>query len=133
MNMANSNAPTKPEAKPDSVQRLVRRWLVAEYCGHDIYMGWHLYLRDSPGYQKRNADGSWGWIRLGAIGRKYIVEFFATLGIELKGDWSRPEDGCAEFVKRYPLKGRKVWGEKRGGIEVLEGYYGELTKTPNSY
>lgn len=117
---------------PVLVQPVVRRWLVAEYCGHDIYMGWHLYLRDTPKYQTRNEDGSWGWIRPRAIKRNRIVEFFATLGIELKGDWTCPEYGLAEFVKRYPLKGRKIWGETRGGVEVLEDYWGTLALyTPN--
>ena len=120
-----------------SKHQRARRWLVAEYCGHDIYMGWHLYIRDNPGYQKRNQDGGWGWIRGPVWDRdrknNRMVKFFSeAFGIELKGDWTCPEHGCAEFVKRYPLKGRKVWGEKRGGVEVLEGYWGDLLLfTPN--
>lgn len=122
----------QPAPAPVLVHPVVRIWLVAEYCGSNFYTGWHLYLRETPGYQQRNEDGSWGWIRPGAIGRKHIVEFFATLGIELKSDWTCPEYGCAEFVKRYPLKGRKVWGEKRGGVEVLKDYWGTLAiYTPN--
>lgn len=120
-----------------SVERRVRHWLVAEYCGHDFYTGWHLYLRDDPGYQKRNADGDWGWIR-GPVwprnekGNKIVAFFAAAFGIALKGDWTCPQDGCAEFVKRFPLPGRKVWGERRGGIEVTEGYWGDLALyTPN--
>lgn len=93
-------------------------------------MGWHLYLRETPKFQQRNKDGDWGWVRgpvwpRDRVGNRMVL-FFASLGIELKGDWTCPEDGCAEFVKRYPLKGRKSWGEKRGGVEVLEGYWGDL-------
>lgn len=118
----------KPKRTPSSTTpKPVRKWLVAEYCGHDIYMGWHLYLRDHPGYQKRNSDGNWGWIRLGSLARRRVVAFFATLGIELKGDWSCPEYGIGEFVKRFPLPGRKVWGKRRGGVEVLEAYWGDLS------
>jgi hypothetical protein len=110
---------------------LVRRWLVAEYCGHDIYMGWHLYLRDDPGYQKRNKDGGWGWLR-GPVwerdraGNKIVAFFAAAFGIDLQGDWSCGRYGLSEFVKRFPLPGRKVWGERRGGIEVMEDYWGNL-------
>jgi hypothetical protein len=108
--------------------RRKRMWLIAEYCGHNFYMGWHLYLRDNPGYQKRNADGNWGWVRPGDRGTWDVVKFFEALGIELKGDWSRPEDGCAEFVKRFPMPGRKVWGKRRGGIRVSVGYWGDLRR-----
>jgi hypothetical protein len=101
-------------------------WLVAEYCGHNFYMGWHLYERENPGYQKRNANGDWGWVRPGDIGACHVVEFFKTLGITLQGDWTCPEYGIAEFVKRYPLKGRRVWGERRGGVEVTRGYWDDL-------
>lgn len=121
---------TTKTASAPATSSVVRRWLVAEYCGHDLFTGWHLYLRDDPGYQKPNNDGGWGWIRHGSIRRDYIVAFFATLGIELKGDWSCPEYGCAEFVKRYPLKGCKVWGERRGGVQVIEDYWGDLTLHP---
>ena len=123
---------------PVLVQPVVRRWLVVEYCGHDIYLGWHLYLRNDPGYQKRNKDGGWGWVR-GPVWERdrrgnRMVEFFArSFGIDLKGDWSCGHYGLDEFVKRYPLKGRKIWGEKRGGVEVLEDYWGTLALyTPNA-
>lgn len=112
-----------------SLHHLVRRWLVAEYCDSNFYSGWHLYLREKPGYQTRNKDGGWGWIR--SLNNDKIVAFFATLGIELKEDWPCPEYGLAEFVKRYPLKGRKVGGEKRGGVKVLVGEWGDLTLAPN--
>lgn len=108
------------------------RWLIAEYCSHPIYLGWHLYLRDDPRYQKRNQDGGWGWIRGPAWDRdrkgNKIVEFFSSaLGIDLQDDWTCPQHGLAAFVKRFPIKGRKVGGEKRGGIAVLEDYWGNLT------
>lgn len=107
-----------------------KQWLVAEYCGHDIYSGWHLYLRDDPGFQKRNADGDWGWIR-GPVwpdrkGNRFVKFFQEAFGIELKGDWTCPEYGLAEFAKRFPLPGRKVWGERRGGVEVTVGEWGDL-------
>lgn len=41
----------------------VVKWLIAEYCPSPFYMGWHLYLRDSRGVQRRNKNGDWGWIR----------------------------------------------------------------------
>lgn len=122
---------------PVLVQPVVRRWLIAEYCGHDIYMGWHLYMRENPGYQQRNENGDWGWIRGPVWGHRSrgnrVVEFFVrAFGIELKGDWTCGDYGLAEFVKRFPLKGRKIWGEKRGGVEVLEDYWGTLALyTPN--
>lgn len=125
-----------PQSSPlgvDCDQRFVRRWLVAEYCGHDLFMGWHLYLRDSPKYQTRNADGEWGWLRSGDLAARKIVAFMASLGIKLTRDWSCPEYGPAEFVKRHSLPGRKVWGETRGGVEVLEDHWGNLTLySPNA-
>lgn len=38
--------------------------------------------------------------------------------------------GLVEFVKRFPLPGRKVWGERRGGVRVIQGYWGDLTLAP---
>lgn len=111
------------------------KWLIAEYCGHYILMGWHLYLRDDPGYRKRNKDGGWGWIR-GPVwerdrdGNKVVAFFAASFGIDLKGDWSCGEYGLADFVKRFPLPGRKVWGERRGGVRVIQGYWSDLTLAP---
>jgi len=113
-------------ARLGSSMKTARRcWLVAEYCGHDIYTGWHLYLRDHPGYQKRNKDGDWGWLRR-LDGDKKVQEFFTSIGITLKGDGTRDADGLMEFAQRFPLPGRKVWGKRRGGVRVTEARCGEL-------
>lgn len=122
--IANQNASTSP------LHAVVRRWLIAEYCGHDIYMGWHLYLRDHPGYQRRNQDGDWGWIagvdiRRGRAG--VVTKLLTDLGCEITGDGTTDTDGIARFAATYPLPGRKVWGKRRGGVEVQESQWGELT------
>ena len=101
-------------------------YLIAEHCDADFYTGWHLYLRETPKYQTPNSNGSWGWIRSGDLIAPRIIEFMASLGINLFGDWTCPEYGLAEFVKRYPLSGRRIWGEKRGGVEVLQDRWGTL-------
>ena len=33
--------------------------IIAEFCSHDLYHGWHLYRRDRAD-GSRNDDGSWG-------------------------------------------------------------------------
>jgi hypothetical protein len=115
-------------------QRFVRRWLVAEYCGSNIFSGWWLYLRENPGYQKRNANGDWGWLQRRPFDLRHAFDLLKSLGCEVTGDgtMSNPPSGVAKFAKKYPLPGRRVWGKRRGGIEVVVGHYGELTPfSPN--
>jgi hypothetical protein len=90
-------------------------WLIAERCDAEIYTGWHIYLRDSSDF-RRNADGSWGWIR----SRDHwllpsIHALLATMGIVMRprGDGTCDDDGYAEFARRHPL------GDGRGGIAVV--------------
>ncbi len=93
-----------------------KQWLIAEYNPHHIYMGWHLYLRDSSDYQTRNADGSWGWLRRPKEGM--AQELLTDFGCAITGDGTCDHDGIARFAKRFPLPGRKCGRKTRGGLLV---------------
>jgi len=108
--------------KPGDYNGTEQKWLVAEYCGHDYFMGWHLYLRDTPGYQERNKDGGWGWLRKAGGAR----EFLESIGCPITGDGSMDSDGIAAFARRYPLPGKRVWRKKRGGVLVVLDYWGHV-------
>lgn len=108
--------------KSSTVNRL---FLVAEYCAHDLYIGWHLYLRESKAYQRRNADGSWGWLRLSDGGpRGRLQSILDQVGIIISGDGTMDNDGVAEIARRFPLPGKKISGKPRGCIEIIEGDFG---------
>src|SRR5688572_23564118 len=100
-----------------------RVYLIAEYCAHDIYLGWHLYLRDNNKRQQPNANGDWGWIR--GVGRrgwefepaKAILD---ELGIAIRGDGSCDDDGLAELARRFPIPRQRIGGKPRGCVAVLE-------------
>lgn len=97
------------------------RYLIAEYCGGTFYMGWHLYLRDSRERQKRNADGSWGWLR--AFPRhvpNFVKRIFDTLSIELRGDGTCDGAGISQIADRFPMGRQRIWGKRRGCIPVVE-------------
>lgn len=105
-------------------------YLITEYCGHDIYMGWHLYLRDNKARQQPNADGGWGWIK--GVGRR-DWEFsgakavFDSLGITIKGDGSCDNDGLAELARRFPIPRQRIWRKPRGCVEVDVDEWGRMT------
>lgn len=93
-------------------------WLIAEYCAHDfLYTGWHLYLRENKGYQRRNKDGGWGWLRRPQEGR--AAALLMSLGCAITGDGTTDSDGIAKFASLYPLKGKTVGGRRRGGCPVV--------------
>lgn len=104
-------------------------YLIAEYCGADIYMGWHLYLRDNNKRQQRNADGDWGWIR--GVGRRGwehnpAKKLLDSLGITIRGDGTCDDDGIAELSRRFPIPRQRIWGKPRGCIEVLIDECGQM-------
>lgn len=96
-------------------------FLIAEYCDHDFYNGWHLYLRDSKGRQQRNADGEWGWIRrIGRRGESFTGQaVLAELGITIRGDGTCDDDGIAEIARRFPIPRQRIGGKPRGCVEVV--------------
>lgn len=106
------------------------KFLIAEYCASQFYMGWHLYVRDSKGRQQRNTDGGWGWIR--SIGRyPHCAEgVLRELGIVIRGDGTCDDDGIAEIARRFPIPRQRIGGKPRGCIEVLVNEEGQL-RLPN--
>ena len=98
----------------------MRRFLIAEYCEAPLYMGWHLYLRDNKEIQKRNRDGTWGWLRgVHRQGENPVQQIFDELGIEIKGDGTCDYDGIAEIARRFPMPGQLAGSRPRGCIEVV--------------
>lgn len=100
-------------------------WLIAEYCAHDCYMGWHLYLRESRRYQKRNKDGGWGWIRRPKDSN--AGKLLAELGFPILGDGTVDRDGIGQFARAFPFKGKQIGGKVRGGVKVTVGEHGVLS------
>lgn len=101
-------------------------WLIAEYCDHEfLFVGWHLYLRESRAYQRRNKDGDWGWIRRPK--ESSAGELLAGIGCAIKSDGTMSNDGVAKFARQFPLKGRLVGGHVRGCLRVSKGEYGKLS------
>jgi hypothetical protein len=108
--------------------RFVRAWLVVEFCAHNLFEGWHAYIRESPKRGKRNANGDWGWVKARDIKGDKVARLCAEVGITLKGDWTCDDDGLAEVAKRYPLPGRN-----RGGFSITIGDYGRIERDcPNA-
>lgn len=104
-------------------------YLITEYCGSEIYMGWHLYLRDNKNRQQRNADGGWGWIH--GVGRRgwettQAKKIFDQLGITITGDGSCDHDGLAELARRFPIPRQRIWKKPRGCVEVISDEWGRL-------
>lgn len=52
--------------------------LIAEYCGGQFYMGWHLYYRQRAD-GSRNDDGEWGWIRRSSLLTHRIGELLSKI------------------------------------------------------
>jgi hypothetical protein len=105
-------------------------FLIAEHNPHDIYMGWHLYLRDHKEKNNRNDNGGWGWLR--GIGKRYglppsIQAILDHLGICIRGDGTCDDDGVAEIARRFPIPRERIGGRPRGCIELAIGNDGELT------
>lgn len=106
---------------------LMTKFLIAEYCRGPIYMGWHLYLRDSKGRQQRNMDGDWGWLRRSwkeASAHKVLMQ----LGLTLRGDNSCDDGAYAELARRFPIPRQRIGGKPRGCIEVQVADSGEIIK-----
>ena len=104
------------------LDRFVRRFLIAEYCGSDLFGGWHLYLRDFR-KQQRNRDGGWGWIRGSQIRRypatyQWLHALLAEVGITINGDGTCDGDGVEQVSQMFPMRTRS-WGKQRGCIPVL--------------
>lgn len=91
------------------------RWLVAEFCAHALFNGWHLYLRDTD-RRERNADGGWGWLRRGDARLEAAHAALAGLGIAMRpcGDGTCDDDGHAAFARRFPIRRSRT----RGGVPV---------------
>ena len=90
-------------------------FLIAEYCEAPFYMGWHLYLRDNKEIQKRNRDGTWGWLSgVHRQGENPAQQIFDELGIEIKGDGTCDYDGIAEIARRFPMPQQMIGGKPRG-------------------
>lgn len=111
-------------------------YLLAEYCGHNLFTGWHLYLRDNKNRQQRNADGDWGWVRWsewreGRRGVEHPAQaVFDELGIKLKGDGTCDDHGYAELAKRFPIPRQRIWRRPRGCVEVVVDEWRRITLAP---
>lgn len=101
-------------------------FLIAEYCTGPFYMGWHLYLRESKGRQKRNADGEWGWLRRTHNKTDSAHACLAMLGITIEGDGSCDYDGYAEIARRFPIPRQRIGGKPRGCIPVKVDEWGKI-------
>lgn len=108
------------------------KFLISEYCAHAIYMGWHLYLRDSKGRQQRNADGDWGWLRQ-SWNQNSAHALLTQMGIELRGDNSCDDGAYAELARRFPIPRQRIGGKPRGCIEVQIGERGEIVGVVQPY
>lgn len=104
-----------------------RKFLIAEYCGAYLFTGWHFYVRDSKRKNKRNDDGSWGWVRRLNDHSSSVKAVMGELGIRLIGDGTCDDDGIAEFVKRFPMPRQRIWGRPRGCIEINVTRCGTIT------
>lgn len=91
-------------------------------------MGWHLYLRESMEKNKRNLDGSWGWIRRIKEDRA-IQRFLNIIGIAIQGDGTCDYDGIAEIARRYTIPRQRIGGKPRGCIEIDIDDQGQITLT----
>lgn len=111
--------------------REAKAFLISEYCA-SIYMGWHLYLRDSKGRQQRNADGDWGWLRQ-SWKQTSAHELLTKMGISLRGDNSCDDGAYAELARRFPIGRQRICGKPRGCIEVLLGEHGEIVDLVQPY
>lgn len=98
-----------------------RMWLIAEYCPGPLYMGWHIYLRDTPERQRRNDDGSWGWLRRDhwLLASVHILLDFLGISMRPGGDGSCDDDGYAELAKRFRFGRQRIGGKPRGGLAVF--------------
>lgn len=103
-------------------------YLISEYCAHEIYIGWHLYLRDNKDRQKRNADGHWGWLARNHYMATTAHRFLRTLGISMVGDGTCDNDGYAEMARRFPIPSQRIGGKPRGCIAVEIKANGEFVK-----
>ena len=92
-------------------------YLIAEYCRGPFYMGWHLYLRESMDKNKRNSNGSWGWIRRPKE-NKTVIEFLNGMGITIQGDGTCDYDGIADIAKRHAIPRQRIGGRPRGCIII---------------
>lgn len=128
-------SPSDSAAHVVGVPRIVRAWLVVEFCDAALFKGWHAYIRANPEPGMRNGqewltygvDG-WGWIRSSSLKREAVVRMCAELGIKLKGDWTCDDDGLDDVAQRFPLA-----GHKRGGFPITIGDYGRIERDcPNS-
>ncbi len=100
---------------PDAIGIAAKRWLIAEFCAHSLFNGWHLYLRDTDRHE-RNTDGSWGWLQRGHHLLPAAHAVLADLRIATRpgSDGSCDDDGYAELARRYPIRRSRV----RGGVAV---------------
>lgn len=102
-------------------------YLISEYCAHEIYIGWHLYLRDNKNRQQRNSDGGWGWLTRTDIAASAAHTFLETFGIKVIGDGSCDYDGYAELARRFPIPRQRIGGKPRGCVAVEIGDNGEFS------
>ena len=64
--------------------------------------------------------GEWPWMQ------PRVLEFLSSIGIEIRGDGTCEDDGIAEFARRYPIKGRRCGGKRRGCIEVVVDKFNDI-------
>ena len=102
----------------------MRLFLLAEFCGHDLFHGWHLYLRESKDKHRQNEGKTrytgfdWGW------SHKWFWETEALRLVRAAGCIAVGHPNCddgpfAEMAKRFPIPRERIWKKPRGCIEVI--------------
>ncbi len=96
---------------------MTSKFLIAEYCPGPLFMGWHLYLRDTNVPGQRNAEGDWGWLERGPL-VPAALRLLVDLGIRSVGDNSTDAGAYAELARRHPAPGQ-IGGKPRGKLPVV--------------
>ena len=102
----------------------VMLYLITEYCPGPLFMGWHLYLRESRDRRRRNSgvsgftmEGEWGWSHewhWEAEAKKLL----AALGLRSVADDSTDGGMYAGLARLHPIGREKIGGKPRGCVPV---------------
>jgi len=108
-----------------------KKFLIAEYCDAQFYMGWHLYLRDTNQEGVSNADGDYGWVCQPYKQFSSVYDLFKELGLTFTDDGTTKTGPIAEFAKRYPMESSTEI-QRSGCLEVIVDKYGKAHLLPTA-